>query len=119
MRKISLLTFVNPVLIGDNIILIYNLMDNKESNDIPEMLFGIDFEKRFNSVTWPFFCGSDDSRKWFNILYIVARSFLKIDVTLSPWFLVSGTVARVNLSLSYIFILFVEALADLIRNKRL
>lgn len=67
--------FISNRYIGNNTRLIYDLMKHTESNDMPEVLILIDFEKVFESVSCSFinmtlasFDFSDDICTWFNIL---------------------------------------------------
>ena len=85
--------FMSNRYIGDNIRLIYDLMNYTESNNIPGMLFLIDFEKAFDSVSWSFvnktlkfFGFGEDICRWFNVLYNDASSCLTVNGRLSPWF---------------------------------
>ena len=40
--------------IGENTRLIYDIMQYTEENNIPGLLLSVDFEKAFDSVSWPF-----------------------------------------------------------------
>lgn len=46
--------FIRGRYIGENTRLIYDLMQYTEENDIPGVLFMIDFEKAFDTVSWKF-----------------------------------------------------------------
>ena len=46
--------FIKGRYIGENIRLIYNLMNYTEENNIPGLLLLIDFEKVFDSLSWQF-----------------------------------------------------------------
>ena len=39
---------------GENLRLLYDLMDYKNHRDLPGLLLLIDFEKAFDSVSWEF-----------------------------------------------------------------
>ena len=46
--------FIKGRYIGENIRLIYDLMNYTEENNIPGLLLLIDFEKAFDSLSWQF-----------------------------------------------------------------
>jgi hypothetical protein len=46
--------FISGRYIGDNIRLIYDMLQFTEENDIPGLLLLIDFEKAFDSISWDF-----------------------------------------------------------------
>ena len=46
--------FIKGRYIGENIRLIYDLMNYTEQNNIQGLLLLIDFEKAFNSLSWQF-----------------------------------------------------------------
>jgi hypothetical protein len=46
--------FITGRYIGDNIRLIYDMLQFTEENDIPGLLLLIDFEKAFDSISWEF-----------------------------------------------------------------
>ena len=48
------LVFIEGRYIGENIILIYDIMHYTESHNIPRLLLLVDFEKAFDSVSWSF-----------------------------------------------------------------
>jgi hypothetical protein len=46
--------FLKGRFIGENIRLVYDILNYTEENDIPGMLLLIDFEKAFDSLSWSF-----------------------------------------------------------------
>jgi hypothetical protein len=46
--------FISGRYIGENIRLIYDILQYTEENEIPGLLLLIDFEKAFDSVSWEF-----------------------------------------------------------------
>ena len=46
--------FLKGIFIGENNILVYDLMNYTEKNHIPGLLIFIDFEKAFESISWEF-----------------------------------------------------------------
>ena len=44
--------FIAGRYIGENIRLIYDIMQNTEQNNVPGLLLSVDFEKAFDSVSW-------------------------------------------------------------------
>ena len=66
--------FIKGRFIGENIRLIYDLMQYTEENNIPGLLLLIDFEKAFDSLSWTFvnktlslFNFGKYIKRWFNI----------------------------------------------------
>ena len=64
------------MLIGENTGLIYEILNYKDENDIPDVLLLIDFEKAFDSLSWAFvnrtlswFNFGPGIIKWFYVLY--------------------------------------------------
>ena len=46
--------FMSRLYIGDNIRILYDLLHYTETHNIPGMLFQIDFEKAFDTISWSF-----------------------------------------------------------------
>ena len=68
--------FVQGCFIGENIRLIYDILQYTEEKDIPGLLLLIDFEKAFDTISWDFlFCVlkffnfGDSLIKWVKVFY--------------------------------------------------
>jgi hypothetical protein len=116
--------FVPGRYIGENIRLIYDLMQYTESNDIPGMLLLIDFEKAFDTVshqfilrTLEFFNFGPDIKRWFSSLYNNASSSVIINGHVSNSFLIDRGCRQGDSLSPYLFVLCVEILALMIRKN--
>ena len=110
--------------IGENVRLIYDLMQYAEKNDIPGLLFIIDFKKAFDSVSWhfitevlKFFKFGNSIIRWVKTLHANARSSVNIGGNLSSFFKIHKGCRQGDPIASYIFILCVEILAIRLRNN--
>ena len=110
--------------IGDNIRLLYDALMYADASNTPGMLFLVDFEKAFDSVSWSFidntlsfFGFGKDIRRWINIFHNDIKSCLIINGTLSPWFKIHRGCRQGEPISPYIFLLCAEILALMIRNN--
>ena len=110
--------------IGENIRLIYDLMHYTEKNDIPGLLFIIDFKKAFDSVSWSFiskvltfFNFGDSIKKWIEVLHTNVSSAINLGGNLSSFFKIHRGCRQGDPIASYIFILCVEILASRLRTN--
>ena len=114
--------FVADRFIGENIRLIYDLLNYTENNNIPGMLLLIDFEKAFDMLshdfirqTLKFFNFGIDIRKWFDIFYNDISSSVIVNGHISKPFKISSGCRQGDPMSPYIFVLCVEILASMIR----
>ena len=110
--------------IGENIRLIYDLMHYTEKNNIPGLLFIIDFQKAFDSVSWSFisnvlnyFNFGDTIKNWIRVLHTIVSSAINQGGNLSSFFQIYRGCRQGDPIASYIFILCVEILASRLRNN--
>lgn len=68
--------FIKGRYIGENIRLIYDLLNYTDTHDIPVMLFFIDFQKAYDTVSWEFmfkvlnfFNVGESFQKWISVFY--------------------------------------------------
>ena len=111
--------------IGENIRLLYDLMDYTSKNKIPAVLLLIDFEKAFDSVEWSFidkvlkfYNFGDGIRKRITVFYKNTKSCVSVNGHLSEWFHLSRGCRQGDPLSPYIFLLCVEILAHMIRQSK-
>ena len=82
--------FISGRFIGENIRLLYDVIDFIEKNDLPGMLLLIDFEKAFHSVSWDFlfdvldfFNFGEDFKTWIKVFYKNIQSCMIVNGHLS------------------------------------
>ena len=118
--------FMTNRYIGDNIRLIYDSLVNAELFNIPGMLFLIDFENAFDSVSWSFidntlynfFCFGNDIRRGIQIFQKNITSCLIINDTLSPWFEIHRGCRQGDPVSLYNFLICTEILSLMVRNNQ-
>ena len=107
--------------IGENIRLMYDLLNLTDNNSIPGLLLSIDFEKAFDSISHDFifkvldkFNFGPSVTKWIRVLYNQASSSVLVNGFLSESFQI-GRGCRQGDGLSpYLFLLCAEVLSMLV-----
>ena len=117
--------FISGRFIGENIRLLYDVIDYAEKNAIPGMLLLIDFEKAFDSVSWDFlfdvlnfFNFGNDFKQWIKVFYKNIQSCVIVNGHLSEWFYLHRGCRQGDPLSPYLFMLCAEILAALIRNNK-
>jgi exonuclease III len=117
--------FIKNRYLGDNIRLIYDLIDNLNANKQPGLLLCLDFEKAFDSVSWNFmfkvleaFGFGPDFLKWIHTFYNRIKSSVFLNGTLGSWFHVQRGCRQGDPISPYLFIICVEILGIMIRENR-
>ena len=111
-------------LIGENIRLIKDILEYTKKEDIPGVLIGLDFEKGFDSLEWPFMF---QVLKKYNFpdFYIKAVKTLYKNITstiinngvTSRYFPVNRGVRQGDPLSPYLFVLSIEILGQIIRKS--
>ena len=110
--------------IGDNIRLIYDIIDYLQKYDRPGLLLCLDFEKAFDSLNWVFMfrvlrafgCGPDFC-KWISTFCNKIKSSVIVNGGLTSWFPVRRGCRQGDPISCYIFIMCVEIMAHMIRTN--
>ena len=107
--------FVKGRCIGQNVRLLNDLMEFTESNQLPDILLFIDFEKAFDTLEWPFiqhalkfFNFGPNIRKWISVLYNDVESGVINGGYMTSYFRVSRGVRQGCPLSPLLFILCVE-----------
>ncbi len=115
--------FVPNRFIGENIRLLYDILNYTENHQIPGMLLLIDFEKAFDTVSHSFiletlkaFNFGTDICRWFETLYKNASSSVIINGNISRPFQIQRSCRQGDPLAPYIFVLCAEILASMIRE---
>jgi hypothetical protein len=116
--------FLKGRFIGDNIRQMYDVMTYTENENIPGLLFMIDFEKAFDSVSWSFLHKALDffnfgpmMKKWILLFYSGINSCVSLNGQYSPWFPILRGVRQGDPSSPYIYLICAEILSLLIRQN--
>jgi hypothetical protein len=116
--------FIKGRYIGENIRLIYDIMQYTEHHEIPGLLLLIDFEKAFDSISWFFinkvldiFNFKTSIKNWIKTFYNNSLSSVIQNGFLSEAFKLERGCRQGDPLSPYIFILCAEILAIIIRNS--
>lgn len=115
--------FLKGRFIGENIRLVYDLMNYTEQNQIPGLLMLIDFEKAFDSISWNFiyktldlFNFSDLIEDWVKTFYSGIKSCVIQNGIASDYFYPQRGCRQCDPISPYLFLLCAEVLGILIRK---
>ena len=115
--------FISGRYIGENIRILYDVLQYTEDHNLPGMLLLIDFEKAFDSVSWDFlfnvlnfFNFGDSFIKWVKLFYNKCQSCVIVNGHLSEWFYLQRGCRQGDPLSPYLFVICAEILAILIRR---
>lgn len=115
--------FLKGRFIGENIRLVYDLMNYTEQNQIPGLLMLIDFEKAFDSISWRFiyqtldlFNFGDSIKDWVKTFYSGIKSCVIQNGIASDYFYPQRGCRQGDPISPYLFLLCAEVLGILIRK---
>ena len=117
--------FISGRFIGENIRLIYDILQYTEEKDIPGLLLLIDFEKAFDSISWnflfsvlKFFNFGDSFINWVRVFYKNINSAVIQGGNLSEFFNIERGCRQGDPLSPYLFLLCAEILAIMIRGNK-
>ena len=116
--------FMSGRYIGENIRLIYDTIAYTDKEDIPAMLFTVDFEKAFDSVSWSFlqkclhfFKFGPDMIRWISTFYNNISTCIAVNRQYSEWFPIKRGVRQGDPCSPYLYLICAEILSLMIRNN--
>ena len=116
--------FIAGRYIGENTRLIYDIMQYTEENNIPGLLLSVDFEKAFDSVSWPFIYKVMEFFGFGNSIISWIKTFnnnVKLSVNqcgnLSSFFNIGRGCRQGDPVSTFLFTLCAEILGIMIRNN--
>ena len=116
--------FIPNRYMGDNIRLIYDIINYLNFKNLPGMLINLDFEKAFDSVDWQFMLKvlksygfGTDICKWIGTFYNNIKSTITVNGQTTPWFCIERGCRQGDPVSPYLFILCAEVLAIMVREE--
>ena len=115
--------FISNRYMGDNVWLIYDLINYLNTKNKPGLLLCLHFEKAFDSLDWRFmfralraFGFGKDLCRWIDTFYKNIKLAVIVNGQITQWFTVELGCRQGDPISPYIFILCVEILAIMIRE---
>ena len=117
--------FLKGRYIGEHIRLLYDTMAFVNKEQIPGMIFSIDMEKAFDSVSWSFlerclnfFNFGPDMIRWIKSFYCNITSCILINGQYSDWFPIERGVRQGDPLSPYLYLICAEILSLMIRKNK-
>lgn len=117
--------FLKGRFIGENVRMIYDIMQYTEQNQIPNLLMLIDFEKAFDTISWKFIYQTLDFfnfgasiKNWIQTFYKDIKSCVIQNGIATDYFFPQRGCRQGDPISPYLFLLCAEVLGILIRNNR-
>jgi hypothetical protein len=117
--------FMKNRYIGDNIRLIYDMIDYLQTVRKPGLMLCLDFFKAYDSLSWNFmykvlsaFGFGTDFCRWVKTFYNNIKSSVLVNGNVTDWFHVRRGCRQGDPISSYLFVLCVEILAIMIRENK-
>ena len=117
--------FMSDRYMGDNIRLIYDMIQYLNFKNQPGMLLCLDFEKAFDSLDWKFMFKTlkaygfgEDLCQWIATFYKDIKSTVIVNGQTTPWFEIKRGCRQGDPISSYIFILCAEILSLMIKENK-
>lgn len=116
--------FMSKRFLGDNIRLLYDILNISLKNKKPGLLLLIDFEKAFDSVAWSFirkslhfFNFKTQIIQWIETFYNNIKSTIIVNNSPTPWFPIERGCRQGDPISPYLFLICSEILALMIRQS--
>ena len=110
--------------LGENIRMIYDIINYAEKENKPGLLLLVDFEKAFDSISWAFisnvlsyFNFGPMFMKWVDVFYHNICSCISVNGTYSSWFAIQRGVRQGDPLSPYLYLICAEVLSIMLRES--